>query len=401
MSETFSRGRDATRQADSQAGLTPRSGRGRRAAAGAAAVMVAVGGAAAWRAGVFGHGGSPVTAAEGAAPPATQAVTRQDLSATTPLNATLGYAGSYAVTGRGSGTLTWLPSAGQVISQGQALYRVDNGSPVVLLFGSVPDWRPMSAGDTGADVSQLNHDLVRLGYADSADIGALGWDYYSWETSLGVQRMEEHLGVASPPGSLTLGSVVFEPGALRVSQVTGSLGGQAGGPVLDGTSTRHVVTISLDASQQAEVKAGDEVTVTLPDGMTTPGTVSWVGRVATASSGGSGGNSGSDGGGNGGSDAAATIPVTVTLTHTAVAGSLDQAPVTVNLTTGSVKNALAVPVGALLAQASGGYAVEVAGADSTRHLVPVQVGPVFDDADGLVQVAGALTPGQLVVVPAA
>jgi len=29
------------------------------------------------------------------------------------------------------------------------------------------------------------------------------------------------------------------------------------------------------------------------------------------------------------------------------------------------------------------------------------VGPVFDDADGLVQVAGALTPGQLVVVPAA
>jgi multidrug efflux pump subunit AcrA (membrane-fusion protein) len=151
-----------------------------------------------------------------------------------------------------------------------------------------------------------------------------------------------------------------------------------------------VVTISLDAAQQAEVTAGDKVTVTLPDGMTTPGTVSWVGRVATASSGGSGG-----------SDAAATIPVTVTLTHTAVAGSLDQAPVTVNITTGSVQNALAVPVGALLAQASGGYAVEVAGADNTRHLVPVQVGPVFDDADGLVQVAGALTPGQLVVVPAA
>ena len=400
MSETFSRGRDATRPADSQAGLTPRSGRGRRAAAGAAAVMVAVGGAAVWRAGVFGQEGSPATATAtataGTAPPATQAVTRQDLSATTPLTATLGYAGSYTVTGRGSGTLTWLPSAGQVISQGQALYRVDNGSPVVLLSGSVPDWRPMSTGDTGADVSQLNHDLVRLGYADSADIGALGWDYYSWETSFGVQRMEEHLGVASPPGSLTLGSVVFEPGALRVSQVTGSLGGQAGGPVLDGTSTRHVVTISLDASQQAEVTAGDKVTVTLPDGMTTPGTVSWVGRVATASSGGSGGNSV-----NGGSDAAATIPVTVTLTHTAVAGSLDQAPVTVNITTGSVQNALAVPVGALLAQASGGYAVEVAGADNTRHLVPVQVGPVFDDADGLVQVAGALTPGQLVVVPAA
>jgi hypothetical protein len=282
-----------------------------------------------------------------------------------------------------------------VIGQGQALYRVDNGSPVVLLFGSVPDWRPMSTGDTGADVAQLNHDLVRLGYADSADIGALGWDYYSWETSFGVRRMEERLGVASPPGSLVLGSVVFEPGALRVSQVTGGLGGQAGGPVLDGTSTRHVVTISLDAAQQTEVKAGDKVTVTLPDGMTAPGTVSWVGQVATTSSGGSGGS-----GGNGG-DSTATIPVTVTLTHPAVAGSLDQAPVTVNITTGSAKNALAVPVGALLAQASGGYAVEVAGPGDTRHLVPVQVGPVFDDSDGLVQVTGALTPGQRVVVPAA
>jgi len=48
------------------------------------------------------------------------------------VNATLGYAGSCPVTGRGGGTLTWLPSARQVISQGQALYRVDNGSPVVL-----------------------------------------------------------------------------------------------------------------------------------------------------------------------------------------------------------------------------------------------------------------------------
>jgi multidrug efflux pump subunit AcrA (membrane-fusion protein) len=157
-----------------------------------------------------------------------------------------------------------------------------------------------------------------------------------------------------------------------------------------------VVTISLDAAQQTEVKAGDKVTVTLPDGMITPGTVSWVGQVATTSSGGPGGNSG-----NGGGDSTATIPVTVTLTHTAVAGSLDQAPVTVNITTGSAKNALAVPVGALLAQASGGYAVEVAGAGNSRHLVPVQVGPVFDDADGLVQVTGALTPGQRVVVPAA
>jgi hypothetical protein len=366
-------------------------GRGLRVAAGTVVVALAAAGVAAWRAGLSGPGGSPVSAGGGAPPPATQAVTRQDLLATTPVTATLGYGGSYAVTGRGGGTLTWLPSAGQVIRQGQALYKVDNGSPVVLLYGRIPDWRSMSAGDAGADVSQLNHDLVSLGYAHSADVRALGWDYYSWETTYALEQLEEHLGVSSPPGSLPLGAVVFEPGALRISQVSGSLGGEAGGPVLDATSTRHVVMISLDASQQTQVQAGDKVTVTLPDGATTPGTVSWVGLVATSS-----GDSDPDG--NSGSTA--TIPVTVTLTHPAVAGSLDQAPVTVNITTGSVQNALAVPVGALLAQSTGGYAVEVVGAGKTRRLVPVQVGPVFDDADGLVQVTGQLMPGQRVVVPA-
>ena len=46
---------------------------------------------------------------------------------------------------------------------------------------------------------------------------------------------------------------------------------------------------------------------------------------------------------------------------------------------------------------SGGYDVEVTG-PSGHHLVKVQVG-LFDDAAGLVQVTGNLTPGQHVVVP--
>jgi multidrug efflux pump subunit AcrA (membrane-fusion protein) len=67
---------------------------------------------------------------------------------------------------------------------------------------------------------------------------------------------------------------------------------------------------------------------------------------------------------------------------------------------------LAVPVGALLAQsvkgngeAGGQYAVEVIGAGNTRRLVPVTAG-IFDDNSGMVQVTGALTPGERVVVPA-
>ncbi len=61
--------------------------------------------------------------------------------------------------------------------------------------------------------------------------------------------------------------------------------------------------------------------MTLPDGATTPGVVSSVGAVATTS-------------GPGGSTTA-TIPVQVTLTDPRAAGTLDQAPVTVNITTAS------------------------------------------------------------------
>lgn len=354
--------------------------RGRRWAV--VSLVVAGGVAVAWQAGAFSAGASSGSRSPGAPAPATAAVSRQDIAATTPVTATLGYAGSYSVTGQGSGTLTWLPSPGQVITQGQALYTTDLTTPVVLLYGSVPDWRTLDEGVTGADVAQLNHDLVALG---DADISAQDWDTFSSATTAGVRKLQSALGIPAPSGSLSTGQVVFEPAALRVSQLTGSLGGSAAGPVLAATSDQHQVTIPLDAAQQSQVRTGDTVTVTLPDGTTTPGVVSSVGTVATTS--GSGAN------------ATTTVPVDVRLTDPQAAGSLDQAPVTVNITTAVARGALAVPVGALLAQSSGGYAVEVVGAGGTRRLVPVTPG-IFDDANGLVQVTGALTPGQHVVVPA-
>jgi len=194
--------------------------------------------------------------------------------------------------------------------------------------------------------------------------------------------MESALGVASPPGSLPLGSVAFEPAAIRVTGLPGGLGGPAAGPVLTATSDQDVVTIPLSTAQESEVAVGDAVAITLPDGASTPGTISSVGAVASGSAG------------------SATIPVTVTLTHPSAARSVAQAPVTVYITTASSPGpVLAVPVAALLAQSSGGYAVEVVGAAESRALVPVTVG-IFNDNSGLVQVTGALTPGQRVVVPA-
>ena len=130
MSRTVPRTRSAGSR---RRGWRP-SGQGDRAAVAAGwpwacVVVVAAGAVWAWRAGVFSPAASSGAGQHGAPAPATAVVTRQDLSATTPVTATLGYSGSYTVTGQGGGTLTWLPSPGQVIRQGQALYQTGNGVP--------------------------------------------------------------------------------------------------------------------------------------------------------------------------------------------------------------------------------------------------------------------------------
>jgi hypothetical protein len=354
----------------------------------------------------------------------TWTVTRQSLTSQTQEDATLGDAGSYSVvnqaqgspagsagssgssgSGAGGGTFTSLPAVGQVVRQGQVLYAV-SGDPVVLLYGTTPAYRDLAEGDTGPDVTELNADLVKLGYLSAADLGARpGWDYYSGETAYGVELLQAKLG-ETETGSLDLGAAVFLPSAIEVTGYGTDtvLGGAAaaGAVVLTASSTTPVVTIDLDASLQSEVHAGEPVGVTLPDGSTTSGVVSSVSNVATSSSSSSSSSSGSSSSSSsdqGSSGSAATVTVEVSLDHPKAARSLNQAPVEVTITTGSVSNALVVPVDALLAQGNGGYAVEVIGSGGRHHLVTVTPG-VFDDAAGLVQVSGNLAPGQEVVVPA-
>ena len=218
-------------------------------------------------------------------------VMRQDLSDQTEVSATLGYAGSYTVVGGSSGTFTELPAVGQVVSQGQVLYRVDN-SPVVLLYGATPAYRSLSEGAsasdvTGPDVEQLNADLVALGYVSSSDLSPTSDEFGYW-TKVGVEKLQAALGVTQT-GTLALGQAVFLPTATRVTSLTGTLGGpaQPGGTVLAATSTTRQVSIALDASQQSEVAVGDKVTITLPNNQTTPGVISSVGTVASTGSSGS------------------------------------------------------------------------------------------------------------------
>jgi hypothetical protein len=316
-------------------------------------------------------------------------VQRRTLSTQTQFNGTLGYAGSYTIIGQGPGTVTWLPRPGQVVRNGQVLYAV-NGTPVVLLHGSVPAYRALAAGPTagdvtGADVAQLNHDLVTLGYVPKADVDA-AWNQLNWATTLGVQKLQKRLGMVQT-GRLARGALVFLPTCARITALSAILGAPVRGPVLTATSTARTVSVALAADEQSAVKVGDRVTITLPDNRTTPGTVTTVGPITTVSTSGGSSNSGP------------VVPVTIAPDDPAASAELDQAPVLVSITDRTVSRVLAVPVTALLALAGGGYAVEVVAADGTHHLEAVIPG-LFDDAAGRVQVSGSdLAAGQHVVVP--
>ncbi|MET9021935.1 peptidoglycan-binding protein [Actinopolymorpha sp. NPDC004070] len=315
-------------------------------------------------------------------------VIRQTLSARTSVDGTLGYAGSYNVINQARGVLTALPEVGQTIERGQVLYRVD-GKPVVLMYGNTPVYRDLAAGEdasdvTGQDVQQLNANLVALGYAGADDLDP-DTDEFGWRTTRAVKELQDDLGMEET-GKLTLGQVVFAPTALRVITVPAAQGTPAGpgASVLQATSTARQVTVNLNAAQQSQLKVGDQVSITLPDDRTTPGRVAEVGKVATKPQ----------------DDQDPTIEVRITPTRPRDAGTLDQAPVKVAVTTGQVTDATVVPVEALLALAGGGYAVEVVAPNGTHRLVRVTPG-LFDDDAGVVEVTDTdLASGQRVVVPA-
>jgi peptidoglycan hydrolase-like protein with peptidoglycan-binding domain len=356
--------------------------RGRRAAA-LAAVGVLAAGAAWWTVARPQAGRDDPPGNQPAA--TTAAVAARDLRAQEQVQGTLGYGDARAVTNQRQGTITWLPQEGTVVRRGQAVYRVD-GRPVQLLYGRLPAWRELSVGvDDGADVRQLERNLVALGYDPNRVITVD--DHFTSATRAAVKRWQEAVGL-DQTGTVRPDDAVWQPGAVRVGELKAAVGDAArpGSPVLEVTSTARQVTIDLDASRQPYVHAGDPVDIELPGGGTTTGRVASVGKVATAS-----------GDGDPTGDSSPTVEVTVSLDEPKATGSLDQAPVDAFITTEVREDVLAVPVNALLALAEGGYAVEVE-RGGRRELVGVELG-LF--ADGMVEVeGGGLRAGDRVVVPA-
>ena len=364
--------------------------RGRRSA-----VVLAVAVAAPLAAGV----GYAVQSRPGAADPAaaavaisTAAVERGTLTERIQADGTLTYADSYTVTHRGEpGVLTRAASPGATVDRGGILYAVAN-NPIRLLLGAVPAYRDFGYGMTdGPDVRQLESNLVAMGFDPYRRITVDR--HFSAATAAAIRRWEKSWGrpAYQRTGRLIQGQVVFLPTAMRVAEQQVKLGATAApeATVLTGTSTRRVVTVGLQTDQQSSVHLGDTVEVELPESDPIRGRVTGIGRVATA---------GDPGGQNGGPpqpDAdSATVEATVAVTVPGGGPALDETPVTVSITTRTLKDVLLVPVTALLSRPGGGYQVRLA--DGTA--VPVELG-AYDESRGQVEITSGLTEGQRVEVP--
>jgi len=327
-----------------------------------------------------------------AVPTAFAPLVRTDVVERQQVAGTLDYAGSYTITNGGpAGIVTWLPAPGAIVRRDRPLFRLATGA-VTLLYGSTPSARELTLGIApGPDVHELQLNLRTLGFDADGALRANG--RFDLATLVAVEQWQRARGTAIT-GDIAAGSIVFLPGPIRVNGQQASLGQavQAGGPVLTATGAKPAVLVPLDPGSVSRVARGERVLVTMPDGSTLPGHVEAVGRVATTPA--------SDNAQASQGNPTPTVPVTVSLQHPHTAGGLDQAPVQVAITEQEVRNVLAAPISALLAQPGGGYALAVAEARRTTRLVSVTTG-LFDDVSGKVEVRGpGLAAGMRVQVPA-
>ncbi|WP_414170961.1 efflux RND transporter periplasmic adaptor subunit (plasmid) [Streptoverticillium reticulum] len=350
--------------------------------AGLGAAAVLIGGVSV----AAGTGGPPVPAAGTAAAPGagTARIQQGDMTDSSARSGTLDYSDPRQVSAAVGGTITWTPTVGTAVSQDQVLYRL-NGKPVYLLYGDVPMYRTLKRGTTGDDVRQLQRDLRALGYRSAEHDGTFGPG-----TQQAVKEWQAKHGLDAT-GRLDPSRIAFLPDTARITKNDAQTGSRIapGTAVLTASGAKMVVNIPVYPSEQQSLSIGKQVHVQLPDGKTATGKVTQIGGPARNGAGSSTTSSGDSG--------PQKINIQVALTGSAAdLDKLAGSQVSVSFPGTTQRNVLSVPVGALLAQDSSGFAVQIKQPDGALKTVPVTLG-VF--SNGRVQITGnALKPGMDVVV---
>ena len=166
--------------------------------------------------------------------------------------------------------ITGLPRAGGIVARGQQLCAID-GQPVLLLYGSAFARRAFVPGmSPGADVAELNANLDALGYAHG-----LTGDAFTAATAAAIRaaagraRESRDRRAAARLGRVRAGP---DPRDLADCRPSRSARAWRQGRCCRPAGPARQVSIQLDAALEGQVKAGDPVTITLPDNADHAGT---------------------------------------------------------------------------------------------------------------------------------
>lgn len=332
------------------------------------------------------------TSAEADAPQsfdgATATITRGDLVGETTVQGSLHYADSYTLKSAFEGVVTALPTPGTTLTQGSHVYTVA-GNNTYLLHGATPAWRSFEEGmSDGEDVLQLETALAQLGYFEATPNA-----HFDWNTIAAIKKWQKALTLPQN-GTLPLGTVLFAPEDLRIGALKARVGDSATmeTELFTASSSRQVISANLKLSDQALGVVGNSVTVRLPgSATTTTGTITSVepprekateeGSKETSKE----------------ANKERIIPITVTPDDPSALEGLQEASVSLGLTSETRKGVLSVPLGALIALSADQFGLEVVDEKGEIRRVPVTVGLFAGDR---VEVSGdEIAEGQRVVVP--
>ncbi|WP_164465318.1 peptidoglycan-binding domain-containing protein [Phytoactinopolyspora halophila] len=316
----------------------------------------------------FGGGEPSTTASSGdGLPPATAEITTETLTQTQHIDGILSHGEPEPLIVQAtSGVVTWIAAPGTILEEGEAVYEVD-GTPVILVHGSEPPHRTLDVQTVGSDVEQFESSLADLGY-EGFDVD----DTYNEDTATAVEAWQEDSGL-DPTGEVPPGQIAVVEHDIRIAlhglDIGSRLGAELNQTVLTYSGTKKLVSVPLDVDKQQYVAEGDSGTVTLPDGTTVEGTVTYVAAATQEIEG--------EGGGE-------FIPVEVSIENQETLDGYNAAPVTLDIVTGEATDVHSVPVTALVALGGGGYGLEVLENGETSY-VHVETG-MF--ADGMVEISG-------------
>lgn len=314
---------------------------------------------------------------------ATAAITRGDLGSRREFKATVSFGDPWPVAIAATGTVTGSHPAGTVVDHGAELVRIDD-RPVFLAEGTMPLYRELRRVDTrardengdrlelqrGQDVTQLQAFLLAAGFDAGGALEADG--VLGVGTEKATKAWQEAVGLPIT-GRVDATQVVFGPDPVRISS---ELRIGAAFATLEVNRAEASVLVDTSNRDRSALPVGGPVTIVLPDGSRTDGTVDTQEQVTA---------------GDGSRVWRSTI---------LAAGDLPAAASTATVEVHDLvaEDVLLVPASALLALAEGGFALELVDDNGATRLVRVEVGAVLD---ARAEVRGDdIAEGTTVVVPA-